>query len=290
MTTISKRYKSPFKIGMFDTPQCQGGSLANISMQISLGVTLVRGEREERGSWDWLTGAGSLVRCEECRACHKNSHWLMWLLGHGVSNSYVWRDHNNRDGHTLLTRQLQMGMADKIVYLTVFKYFQLFSLTDKVSHYTSCNKVTTSSWKLFYIYLTTFWLNLPQQRQQTLTPEQRGEEKIHCHHLIALSVPGVCWCRAPDQLGCFMMAGGGWCRVWDGSRWSSTIITSCHPATRYWDVIQCAVMIPVQIFRSAKIPKYRDPSLMKMPQESTSHQRSRSESQHQSNHPHTCYC
>ena len=50
----------------------------------------------------------------------------------------------------------EMGRVDKILYLTVFKYFQLFSRTDKVSHYISCNKVTSSSRKLFYIYLTTF--------------------------------------------------------------------------------------------------------------------------------------
>ena len=233
MTTISKRYKSPFKIGMFDTPQCQGGSLANISMQISLGVTLVRGER------DWLTGAGSLVRCEECRACHKNSHWLMWSLGHGVSNSYVWRDHNNRDGHTLLTRQLQMGMADKIAYLTVFKYFQLFSLTDKVSHYTSCNKVTTSSWKLFYIYLTTFWLNLPQQWQQTLTPRTaRGGENSLPSFDCSLCARGVLVSCARSVR---VFYDGGW-RLVSSVRWLQVVINHHHVMPPSHPLLRCYTM------------------------------------------------
>ena len=166
--------------------------------------------------------------------------------------------------------------ADNILYLTVFKYFQLFSpRTDKVSHYISCNKVTSSSRKLFYIYLTTFWLNFHQHWQQTNTVTLT--KFLRANIMVIPCVPGVTWCRAPDQLGCFMiLVGGVWCRVWDASRWSSAIITWCHPSLR------CYTVSSNDLARySDQVLEYRVPSTKKMPRVSTRHPRSGSNSKSQ---------
>ena len=219
-----------------------------ILLNVSLANNLMQISAARRDTWgrDWLQPGEERER--NVGACHKNSgepsalscdHGDMSVSPRQQLELRSKQHCSIRDGHT----HPEMGRADNILYLTVFKYISSyflaltkFPITFLVTRLPLL--ISETFLHLSYNFLIKF---SPTLTTNTLSPVLTKYLYYYKSQYYDDPVPGVTWCRAPDQLACFMIrVGGVWweCEMPPGGHQPSS-----RDATHHWDVTQSAVMI-----------------------------------------------